>query len=78
MQQFLYGGVHWTPCDRSVIFRRCDHNGLRMFFINITVKYQNYNLLLSISINSPSLKFYQQPHERHLLVCYLRNERQDI
>ena len=27
-QQFLFGGVHWTPCERSVIFRRCDHNGL--------------------------------------------------
>ena len=30
-QQFLYGGVYWTPCDRPVIFRRCDHNGLRAF-----------------------------------------------
>ena len=29
-QQFLYGGVHWTPCDRRVIFRRCDHNGLML------------------------------------------------
>ena len=28
-QQFLYGGVHRTPCDRPVIFRRCDHNGLK-------------------------------------------------
>ena len=23
-QQFLYGGVYWTPCDHPVIFRKCD------------------------------------------------------
>ena len=28
-QQFLYGGVYWTPSDRPVIFWRCDHNGLK-------------------------------------------------
>ena len=30
-QQFLYGGVNWTPCDRPVIFRRYGHNGLKAY-----------------------------------------------
>ena len=34
-QQFLYGGVHWTPCDRPVIFRRCDHDGLKFCYVEL-------------------------------------------